>query len=318
MYDESLPLRRILSYSGGKDSGALVLFALELAERYGIEFECVFCDTGNEHEITLEYVQEFAHRTGIKLTCLKADFAEEIAKRRLFVAQSDRYPDGVRERVLQHLQPTGIPFLDLCMWKGRFPSSFKQFCTVELKVLATRALYTDPILDAGFRVESWQGVRAEESKRRAKLPKRNLEDENLMIVRPLLHWPVAKVLAIHRRHGVPMNPLYSMGMFRVGCMPCINARKEEIFRISRRFPHHINRIREWERLVSLVSKVGGSTFFHLDGMSEEVKSSRELIARESGIDGMVRWSKTHRGGRQFSLLKQMPLPACQSEYGLCE
>jgi 3'-phosphoadenosine 5'-phosphosulfate sulfotransferase (PAPS reductase)/FAD synthetase len=296
----------------------MVFFALELADRYGMEFECLFCDTGNEHEITLEYLHEFAHRTGVKITWIKADFSANIAKRRLFVETSEGYTDEVRERVLQHLHPTGNPFLDLCMWKGRFPSATKRFCTVELKILTAREQYIDPLLDAGHVVESWQGVRAEESADRAKLPKRNVEDENLINVRPLLRWPVAKVLAIHRKHNMPMNPLYKLGMFRVGCMPCLMARKDEIYRIASRFPHHIDRIREWEYLVSQVSKIGGATFFHKDGMSAEVKSDRELIARESGIDGMVRWSKTKHGGRQYSLLKMMPLPACQSEYGLCE
>ena len=311
-------VRRILHTSGGKDSGAMVLFALELAERYGMEFECLFADTGNEHEITLDYLHEFAHRTGVKITWVKADFSANIAKRRLFVEKSDGYSDDVRERVLRHLQPTGNPFLDLCLWKGRFPSATKRYCTVELKILTAREQYIDPLLDAGHIVESWQGVRAEESAERAALPKRSVEDEGLTIVRPLLHWPVEKVLGIHRRHNVPLNPLYKLGMFRVGCMPCIMARKDEIYRIASRFPHHIDRIREWERLVSQVSKIGGSTFFHKDGMSDDVKGSRELIARESGIDGMVRWSKTKYGGRQYSLLKTMPLPACQSEYGLCE
>lgn len=296
----------------------MTLFALELANRYGMEFECLFCDTGNEHEATLDYVNEFAHRMGFKITWLKANFSANIARRRLFVEQSDSYMDEVRERVLRYLYPTGNPFLDLCLWKGRFPSVTRRYCTVYLKVLTAREQYIDPLLDGSHIVESWQGVRAEESAYRAALPKRSMEDENLTIVRPLLRWSVTKVLAMHRRHNMPMNPLYKMGMFRVGCMPCINARKDEIFRIASRFPQHIDRIREWEWQVSQVSKLGGSTFFHKGSMSAAVKSSRGLIARESGIDGMVRWSKTAYGGKTFSLLKTLPLPSCQSEYGLCE
>ena len=80
----------------------------------------------------------------------------------------------------------------------------------------------------------------------------------------------------------------------------------------------IDRIREWEALVSGASKQGASTLFHLDSMSEAVKADRNAIARESGIDGMVRWSKTRRGGRQFDIMKLIPPPACQSVYGLCE
>lgn len=249
--------RRVLSISGGKDSTAMYLLALELRDRFGMDFEAVFADTGNEHEITLDYVRELPHRTGgPEIRWVKGDFSENIAKRRLFVEKSDRYTDEVRRKVLHHLHPTGNPFLDLCMWKGRFPSMKSKFCTVDLKVLTIRDQCHDPLLDAGHSVESWQGVRAEESTDRAKLPKRSVDDENLTIVRPLLHWPLEKVLVIHHKHNIPLNPLYKMGMFRVGCMPCINSRKEEIYRIGERFPDHIDRIREWENIVSAVSKRG--------------------------------------------------------------
>ena len=315
----SRKVRRILHISGGKDSGAMYLFAKEQQDRHGMEFECVFADTGNEHEATLEYVNNLPRMAdGPKITWVRADFSSRIAKRRTFVSSSSNYSNSARESVLQNLRPTGNPFLDLCCWKGRFPSSYKRFCTVELKIIPAREQYIDPLLDAGYSVESWQGVRAEESAERAKLPKRSLEDENLVIVRPLLNWSIEKVKKIYRRHNVPMNPLYKLGMFRVGCMPCIMACKEEIFRISKRFPDHIDRIRQWESIVSKVSRMGASTFFHKDGMSDEVKANRDLIFQESGIDGMVRWSRTTRGGKQFDLLKTMPLSACQSEYGLCE
>lgn len=309
--------RRILSISGGKDSTAMYLQALEVRDRFGMEFEAVFADTGNEHEATLDYVRDLPRRTGgAEIHWVKADFCNEILKRRAYVETHPGY-EGIYPRVLGALSPTGNPFLDLCLWKGRFPSSTRRFCTVYLKMLPIHE-YITTMLDAGVEVHSWQGVRAEESANRAKLPKRNLEDEGLTAVRPLLRWKLGKVLAMHKRHGLPMNPLYKQGMFRVGCMPCINSRKEEIFRISQRFPEHIDRIREWEALISAASKKGGSTFFHKDGMSEEVKADRKAIARESGIDGMIRWSKTIRGGRQFALLKLLPPLACQSEYGLCE
>lgn len=140
----------------------------------------------------------------------------------------------------------------------------------------------------------------------------------MIIYRPLLRRSVSSVFSIHRRHGLQPNPLYRCGMYRVGCMPCINSRKEEVYRISQRFSEHINRIRQWEALVSQASKCGGSTFFHKSGMSEKTKASRSAIAYESGIDSIVRWSHTMRGGKHFDMLKLLPLPACQSEYGLCE
>ena len=101
-------------------------------------------------------------------------------------------------------------------------------------------------------------------------------------------------------------------------MPCIMSTKNEIFEISRRFPNEIERIRQWEALVALASKRLCATFFHKFKVSEEAKNDIEVMKVESGIDGVVEWSKTSRGGAQFDLLKVMPAPLCQSEYGLCE
>ena len=56
----SSDMKRVLSISGGKDSTAMYLLALEL----GRDFTAVFADTGNEHEITYDYVRDLPRKTG--------------------------------------------------------------------------------------------------------------------------------------------------------------------------------------------------------------------------------------------------------------
>ncbi len=99
---------------------------------------------------------------------------------------------------------------------------------------------------------------------------------------------------------------------RVGCMPCINAGKAEIREIARRFPEHVERIAEWERLVSSVCRPRSPvSFFHM--------GTRGHASQSSTIEEVVRWSNTTRGGRQFDLLAGVDEPtACSSAYGLCE
>jgi hypothetical protein len=111
---------------------------------------------------------------------------------------------------------------------------------------------------------------------------------------------------MHRKHGIKHNPLYEQGMGRVGCMPCIHARKDELLEISRRFPEEIERVAKWERLVSAASKRGSSTF--AAGTDISVAS----------IYAVVEWSKTSRGGKQYDFLRMEEGPACSSIYGLCE
>lgn len=311
-------IRRIASISGGKDSTCVLLFLRELRDKYGTDFSSVFADTGNEHESTLEYVSYLSGRLGTPVTWLKADFSANIIKRRRYVAEN--YPEPTRSRVLAGLTPTGIPFLDLCIWKGRFPSVCAKFCTVELKVIPIKE-HQEQYLAVGECIESWQGIRAEESYNRKYLPKRNIEDEGVWTVRPILRWKLPQVVAFHRRHGIPLNPLYKRGFSRVGCFPCINERKAGIRRMADMFPEAIDKIRTWEETVSTVSSRQGSTFFHRDGMTEAEKSSVDAIRRISGIDGVVSWSRTRngkRGSKQFDLMAYVPQPECHCAIGICE
>jgi hypothetical protein len=57
------------------------------------------------------------------------------------------------DRAKSLLVPTGEPFLDLCMLKGRFPSRKAQFCTERLKLEPINAI-THPLLESGHRRKS--------------------------------------------------------------------------------------------------------------------------------------------------------------------
>ncbi|CAI2094082.1 PUA domain (predicted RNA-binding domain) [Serratia fonticola] len=321
----------VLSVSGGKDSLAQWLLALDA----GVDVLPVFADTGNEHPVTMEYLDYLESKLGA-IRRVKADFTGRIEGKRKFIAErwpvtlvsECGYTDGqaadIIKMALDTLKPTGVPFLDLCMWKGRFPSTKVRFCTFELKHIPIRDQVVNPLLDEYDEVISWQGVRAEESRERAALPMWVTdadETPGLNVYRPILDWKHADVFALAKFHGIKPNPLYLQGCGRVGCMPCINVNKAELSEIFLRWPEEIERIARWERIVAACSRRQNSTFF--PSTQDPKKSERriEFVSVDShGIETYRDWALTTRGGRQFDLIAGMHDKAvCSSVYaGVCE
>jgi 3'-phosphoadenosine 5'-phosphosulfate sulfotransferase (PAPS reductase)/FAD synthetase len=320
----------IISVSGGKDSTALLLLAIE---RGAENMQAVFADTGHEHAQTYEYVQ-YLSETVYPIRIIRADFTEAIAGRRRMMERvisgehkersSNKYawtPD-VAKRALEFLHPTGNPFLDMCLVHGRFPSTKVRFCSEVLKRNPIIEQVQMPLLDLGQDVVSWQGVRADESLARRDLPETDvvggsLDGGTLSNYRPILTWKVEDVFAIAKRHGVKPNRLYSQGMGRVGCMPCIHARKDELLEISKRFPDEVARIERWEALIATVSKTSTATFF--TAVSMGALSAADITVEKHGILAEIEWAKTGRGGRTLDMFRsQNDGPQCSSIYGLCE
>lgn len=324
----------VVSLSGGKDSTATLILALE--QHGHSKVRAVFADTGNEHEATYEYALDYLPQAlDIRVDVVRADFTAEFATKRanlyrLAAGEPESVVYGKRQfkhhwtqaqagRALELLHPTGIPFLDLCLVRGGFPSHNRQYCTEFLKIRPLTE-YSMEIIDNGQAVWSWQGVRLDESHSRmtrlqgtgACVKSFDVAGGGLFNYRPILRWTAADVFEAHKLAGIYPNPLYKQGMTRVGCMPCINCSKPEIAAIAKRFPEHIARIAEWEALVSQVCRQNSPvSFFHLGTQGHAGQASR--------IYDVVEWSKTTRGGKQYDLLSDAQEPlACQSAFGLCE
>ena len=315
-------IRHVISVSGGKDSAATLLIALENCPAESIV--PIFCDTGNEHQAVYDYLSYLEQALDITITRLKADFTENIARKRMFIARDQRkgrkdgkrlrWSNKAKRRALEALHPTGNPFLDLCMWKGRFPSRKAQFCTEELKRNMAVAFQLD-LIDAGHQVLSWQGVRRDESLNRRNAKKIERIGGGIWTFRPIVEWTAIQVFEFCAKRGIQPNPLYKMGMSRVGCMPCINVNKAELRQIATRFPDHVAKISEWEWLVSQCTKRGFST---ICGDKHDAKD-RRIIFADLNIHARIDWANTARGGRQRDMLFALDeSAACSSSYGLCE
>lgn len=314
----------IVSVSGGKDSTATLLLAIE---RNAENLQAVFCDTGHEHPEVYGYLDYLEVRLGLVIRRVKPDFSEQVIRKRDVVLTKWR-DEGVSEQIIERaivaLQPTGNPFLDLCLWKGRFPSTMARFCTEELKRNPMQQQVLFPLLEDHKTEEvwSWQGVRADESASRSKLPEKDEVRDGLINYRPILTWTAQDVFEFHRKHGVKWNPLYEQGLSRVGCMPCIMCRKDELREIANRWPEEIERVAEWERLVSMASKRGASSFYgpRIAGGGQSVEMMTHEEAQELlNINRVVDWSMTGRGGKTFDMFARLaPDVGCSSAYGLCD
>lgn len=333
-------IQHIVNISGGKDSTAVYL----LAQRRERPFRAVMAYVGkNEHDITKEYALSLSERTGgPAVEVIQADFTDRITARRAYVETAWRLegvPEETIERALAVLRPTGDPFVDLTLWKGRFPSRRAQFCTEFLKAEPITQQVIYPALERGPVVQ-WLGVRRDESANRAKAPftqlVRHSDRANMLLFRPIIHWTAENVFSFAKAHGLQPNPLYRMGAKRVGCSPCINSGKEDLISVDRSDPAAIERLLEWEHLCKLASKRGAATFFASDVTPEGAalgrsikRRSREQVERDQPdlepkararaikalaaemstaapwprADAVFEWARTSRGGRQFDMLR---------------
>jgi len=249
----------VASVSGGKDSTALIL-ALREAE---IPARYVFADTGWEAPETYQYLDDLRRILEITIDVVG-------------------HPGGMLQRIKE---------------KNDFPGKLKRWCTQDLKITPLR-VYHDAIEATGCDTINAVGVRAEESVSRSKMEEWQDDPKwGGFMWRPLISWKVADVIEIHKRHGVPMNPLYHAGFSRVGCYPCIFAQKDEIRLIADRSPKRIDLIRAMEEdqqaryaarceAKGTVAKPHGKRYF----------SERGPKGLDAGIDAVVAWSSTDRGG----------------------
>lgn len=321
-----------LGISGGKDSAAIYLLAYELKVP---NLKPVFCDTDNEHELTVEFATNFYKSLpgSTPVEVLKREVSiEEFKAKRERIKKLWRREHKVRGgalkgtiftkmgfgalgKALRVIKPTGNAFLDLCLMQSMFPTRVVKFCTDKLKIEPVRNTIWIPEIKNGRDVFAWSGVRADESASRAKYEVL-ADDTNVIGLKrfsPILNWTAKDVFDMHKRHGIEPNPLYKMGMSRVGCMPCIHCNKSELKEISRRFPEHIDRIERWEDIINTQSRWG-------------IKTGRKVsfVYKSKDIEGIrqaVEWACTSGRGTsgQMDLVDEMSgSDTCSSVYGLCE
>lgn len=270
----------VASVSGGKDSAAMCLWLQE----QGIEHVRVFADTGWEAAETYEY--------------LRGPLTEKLG-----LIHEVGYPGGMRAVIAK---------------KAMFPSRLKRYCTEELKIKPLAAFHAQLAEEHGVQTINAVGLRAAESKARARLSEWEWSDAlDCEVWRPLIRWTEQDVIDVHARNGLAPNPLYLRGASRVGCWPCIFARKKEVAFIADRSPERIDEIRQLETDLSAAAAKRYAESGSDKNPARSFFATHERVGQVIPIDQVVRWSRTAHGGRQYELFAPETEPGCV-RWGLCE
>lgn len=229
-------MKVLCAFSGGKDSHASLIWA---CKKYGPKLvEAVFCDTQWEHSLLYPFINEVTEKLGVKLVILRSQYS----------------------------------FIELAKKKNRFPSTKAKFCTEKLKV--------EPMIDyviEKLKTENYiivvQGIRKDESKNRSKMepnctyfkyyyepygfdkegkPKtfhyRKKEitalngNSRTDIERPVFNKTAQEVIGDILDAGHRPNPLYYIGVGRVGCFPCIMVTHWEVWIMMEKEPDYAKRV----------------------------------------------------------------------------
>lgn len=270
--DNRIPV--IASFSGGKDSTALVLYLLYESNIPKEQIHIVFADTNWEHEYTYEQVERMEKLHPVH------------------TVRSNKYPGGMP----QLMRERGIPI------------QRARFCTSLLKI--------EPIREYQQQFDTYvsaRGIRKEEA---TATNGRDVDlfefDLGTMMYSwyPIKDYTLQEVWDIHHRYGFRINPLYDMGFSRVGCAPCIFARKGELAMWGDIAENHIQIIREVEALRNFpyISPTGKPKQYH-----NKVSNNGKTYA---AIDSILKWAHTARKDHKFYNPSDEMDSTCGS--GLCE
>lgn len=150
-----------ISFSGGRTSAYMLWRVLQ--SNGGLPDEAVVCfaNTGKEEQATLDFVDRCSREWSVPIVWLEYRDAEE---------SKDRWVEVTYDTASRN----GEPFAALIRKKNYLPNPVTRFCTIEMKIRTiANYLFSKGMCETRSAGEymSWVGIRADEPRRSAKIPR---------------------------------------------------------------------------------------------------------------------------------------------------
>lgn len=204
--------KHIVSFSGGKDSTAMLLKMIENNMKID---EIIFCDTGKEFEDMYKHIERVRSMINIPITVLKSDKSFEYW-------------------MFEHIKTKGKN-------KGQkgysWPDFRNRWCTQALKKQVIRQ-YLKKYKD--YKIIEYHGIALDESQRAEKNKEKNCRY-------PLIEWNMTErdCLEYCYSKGLDWNGLYKK-LGRVSCWCCPLKSIKELRVIHEKYPEYWKQLREWD------------------------------------------------------------------------
>lgn len=215
--DEMKPILNVVSFSGGKDSTAMLLKMLEM----GMQVDVVlFCDTGLEFPLLYDHIRKVEQNTGVKVTTVQSEHSFEYLM----------FDKPIKRKKPELQGKTGYS------WAG----PLMRWCTNLLKTVPREKFLRE--LKKKYTIIEYIGIAADETER---ITRQCNSRPNVRL--PLVEWGMteADCLKYCKDRGYDWGGLYEK-FGRVSCWCCPLQPLSELRVLYFDFPELWKQLREWD------------------------------------------------------------------------